>query len=90
MHEDSIERNDHPVTAHKATGRSWRTLIMNWSPAVGGTVGVGAVSAWEARDESWTYVVGITAATMVFAGFVCGFTVMALRRWSPKAGARDR
>ena len=61
---------------------------MNWSLAIGGTVGIGAVSAWEARGESWIYAVGITAGTMALAGLVCVLTVIALRRRSAEASAR--
>gem|GEM_PF-3263737 len=63
-------------------GKSWTTFLMRWSLAVGASVGTGAVSAWEARGESWTYTVAITALTMVFAGLVCVLTVEALRALS--------
>ncbi len=63
---------------------------MNWSVAIGGTVGIGALSAWEARGESWTHVVGITAATMAVAGLVCVLTVLALRRLSPRGQPERR
>ena len=51
---------------------------MNWSLAIGGTVGIGVVTAWQVRSESWIYVLGITAGSMAFAGLVCVLIVKAL------------
>ena len=61
---------------------------MKWSPAVGATVGIGAVSAWKARGESWMNLVGTTAATIVFAGLVCLLTVTVLKRLSAEGGVK--
>ncbi len=78
MHKGSTEGNNQQVTEHKDKGKSWTTFLMDWSLAIGGTVGIGVVTAWQVRSESWIYVLGITAGSMAFAGLVCVLIVKAL------------